>query len=105
MTHEQKLQRFAELLHQAKLERFGRDYPGSKEFMERECAVHIRPGTKYTKVDIGTSGVYMVDAEGHIYGIKGYGVIHRGHYYGTLDEIEQWNWGPYQAFKRAEVAA
>jgi len=33
-----------------------------------------------------------------IYGIKAYGVIHRGHYYGTLDEIDQWYWGDYTAY-------
>lgn len=103
-THEEKLKRFADLLHQARLERFGKDYPGSVEFAERECAVHIRPGKKYTKVDIGSSGYYMVDAEGGIWGIKAYGVIHRGRYYGNLDEIDQWNWGGYYAQKK-EVAA
>lgn len=29
---------------------------------------------------------------GKIYGIIGYGKIHKGHYYGTLDEIDQWYW-------------
>lgn len=64
--------------------------------------VTVKTGKKYTKVDVGRSGKYMVVNEtGQIFGIKGYGVIHRGHYYGTLDEIHQWNWGGYAAVKIA----
>ena len=58
-------------------------------------AVTVKPGRKYTKVDVGTSGKYMVTKEGEIFGIKGYGVIHRGHHYGTLDTIDLYNWGGY----------
>ena len=57
--------------------------------------VTVKPGRKYTKVDVGSSGKYMVTQDGEIFGIKAYGVIHRGHYYGTLDTIHQWNWGGY----------
>ena len=49
------------------------------------CITEIVPGRKYTRVNVGHSGKFMIDHEGHIFGIKGYGVIHRGHYYGTLD--------------------
>lgn len=56
-----------------------------------------KDGKKYIKIDIGTSGRYMVDQEGNIYGIKAYGVIHRGHYFGTLDTIDQYFWGDYTA--------
>lgn len=59
----------------------------------------IKPGKKYTKVDVGSSGKYMVDAEGNIFGIKAYGVIHTGHQYGTLDTINEWYWGQYRAVK------
>jgi hypothetical protein len=45
----------------------------------------IKPGRKWTKVDMGYSGKFMIDPEGNIYGIKGYGVPHYGHYFGTLD--------------------
>jgi hypothetical protein len=71
-------------------------------------AVKVKPGRKYIKVDVGTSGKYMVEPEpemeetGHIWGIKAYGVIHRGHYYGTLDEINQWWWGDYHGIKRRD---
>ncbi len=60
----------------------------------------LKIGKKYAKVDIGRSGRYMVDmATGEIFGIKGYGVIHKGHRYGTLDTIEAYNWGGYSAHR------
>lgn len=59
-------------------------------------AVHVGP--KYTRVDFGGSGKYMVVNEtGEIFGIKAYGVIHRGHAYGTLDTIDAWDWSGYTA--------
>ncbi len=59
--------------------------------------VTIKPGPKYTKIDIGSSGRFMVVNEtGQIFGIKAYGVIHRGHFYGTLDapkpQAMRWYW-------------
>lgn len=60
--------------------------------------VTIKVGDKYTRVDVGRSGKYMVDnATGEIFGIKRYGVIHRGHHYGTLDTVDQYYWGGYTA--------
>jgi len=53
----------------------------------------IVPGRKYTKVDVGTSGKYMIDKDGNIFGIKAYGVIHRGHYCGTLETAHERDWG------------
>lgn len=57
----------------------------------------VKPGRKWTKVDVGPSGKYMIDGEGNIYGIKGYGVPHLGHYYGNLSnpnpECFQGRWG------------
>ena len=48
--------------------------------------VTVKPGPKYTRIDVGSSGRFMVvNDTGEIYGIKAYGVIHRGHYFGTLD--------------------
>ena len=51
-----------------------------------------KPGKKYTKVDIGrpgadyASGKYMIVNEtGDVYGIKAYGVIHKGKHYGNLN--------------------
>ena len=45
----------------------------------------VKPGRKWTKIDVGYSGRYMIDPDGNIYGIKAYGVPHYGHQYGTLD--------------------
>jgi len=61
-------------------------------------------GRKFAKVDVGDSGRYMVVlATGEIFGIKGYGVIHLGHRYGTLDTVDGWYWGGYTAFMRVPV--
>ena len=61
----------------------------------------IKMGRKYANVDVGPSGKYMVElATSGIYGIKGYGVIHRGHYYGTLDTIAGYDWSGYQACEK-----
>lgn len=66
----------------------------------------VKYGGKYARVDVGTSGRYMVDmATGEIFGIKGYGVIHRGHKYGTLDTLDSFYWGGYKAYRLAQVAA
>jgi hypothetical protein len=60
------------------------------------AVTYIRIGVKYDKVDVGGSGKFMVErSTGKIFGIKGYGKIHRGHQYGTLDTIGDWYWGEY----------
>ena len=69
---------------------------------ESSIIATVRPGKKYTKIDVGSSGKYMVDnATGEIFGIKAYGVINRGHRYGTLDTINNWHWGGYDAVRKA----
>lgn len=68
---------------------------------DSDAKVKIRPGNKYTKIDVGTSGKYMIDDDGNIYGIKGYGQIHRRHYYGTLETIENYYWGDYTAQRKS----
>ena len=60
----------------------------------------VVPGRKYVKVDVGTSGKYMVDSIGDIWGVKGYGVIHRGKYYGNLETIDRYYWGSYAPIKK-----
>jgi len=85
---------------------YGNKHP---ELVDQTCEVTVKYGSKYACVDIGAkgmrSGKYMVvlpgwpDA-GTIYGIKAYGVIHRGHQYGTLDTVDDWYWGGYTARKR-----
>lgn len=60
---------------------------------------HYHIGKKYIRVDVGGSGRYMVDLQGNIFGIKAYGVIHKGHCYGNLDTINEYFWGDYKAKK------
>lgn len=61
----------------------------------------VKLGSKYAKVDLGGSGLYMVDVNtGEIFGVKAYGVINRSHRYGTLDTINSFNWGFYKAIRR-----
>lgn len=68
---------------------------------ESAIITHILPGKKYTKIDVGHSGKYMVvNDTGEIFGIKAYGVIHKGHRYGTLDTINEWHWGEYTAIRK-----
>ncbi len=99
MLDKSKLQHLAELLAvQTELEFIndGYTYDGGREWI-----INIIPGRKFTKIDVGRAGRYMIDNEtGIIYGIKAYGVIHRGHRYGTLDTVDEWNWSRYRAQKR-----
>lgn len=63
----------------------------------------IVEGRKYINVDVGSSGRYMVTKDtGQIFGCKGYGVIHTGHQYGTLETVGAWWWGEYRGMKRKE---
>lgn len=76
----------------------------SPEHRETQAAhdsrTRIKMGRKYANVDVGDSGKYMVELDtGNIYGIKAYGVIHRGHFYGTLDTINEYDWSEYVARK------
>ena len=75
------------------------DYAEAPDWLRKDAIVNIKPGKLYTKIDVGTSGKYMVDADGNIFGIKAYGVIHRGHHYGTLETIDNYYWGDYVAVK------
>jgi hypothetical protein len=89
---------FAQLVLAQTKARLQADYPTSSQHeWER---VQVVPGPKCTKVDIGPehnmSGKYMIEnATGVIYGIKGYGKVHKGHMYGTLDTAGEWYWGGY----------
>lgn len=98
-----KLKAFAALVEQHTVARL-------KE-QQLDCAANIAHAKtkvtickKYTRVDVGASGRYIVENDTQrIFGIKAYGVIHRGHQYGTLDTINDWCWGGYHA-KRIEPA-
>jgi len=52
----------------------------------KNTETQIHQGSKWTRVDVGHSGRYMIDKGGQIFGIKAYGVPHLGHYYGTLEK-------------------
>lgn len=89
---------FAAILLAQRKAQLKADYPTSPQWEWEQ--VRVKPGKVYTKVDIGPegnmSGKYMVENEtGVIYGIRGYGRVHKGHVYGTLDTVEDWYWGGY----------
>jgi len=93
-----KVNVFADLLEKEQAAVLQQKYPNT----EPET-VSVVFGRKYTKVDVGNSGKYMVvNSTGEIFGIKGYGVIHRGHPYGTLDTIQDWDWGGYTATPKTD---
>ncbi len=100
-----RLSAFADLVQRETEARYRSETPKDVDanVHSRYWQVSVKPGKKYTKVDVGPSGKYMVDAHGQIFGIKAYGVIHFGHQYGTLDTINEWNWGDYTAVKRKVV--
>jgi hypothetical protein len=65
-----------------------------------QAIYHYYISKKYTRIDNKNSGRYMVEnSTGNIYGIKAYGVINKGHYYGTLETIDNYFWGDYKAVK------
>ena len=100
MTINDKIKEFTELLELHQLEQLKIDKLDC-EGNRHNRKVTIVEGKKYVKVDIGNSGRYMIElSTGNIYGIKAYGVIHRGHHFGTLDTIHAYYWGSYRAHKR-----
>jgi len=91
------IEQLAALILTQSRERLARQYGDEQASAER---VEVKPGPKYTKIDRGPghnmSGFLMVEnATGAIYGIKGYGRVHKGHAYGTLATTDQWYWGDY----------
>lgn len=93
-----KIHRLAELIEKQSKETLIKNGLGCQCNIE-QCKTKIKQGKKYIKIDIGTSGKYMIDKDGQIFGIKAYGVIHKGHFYGTLDTIDLYYWGQYVAYK------
>ena len=99
------VEEFAALVQEQTRARIKQQYPDSPHMWDRDVT-QVRPGPKYTKVDVGPehnmSGKYMIEnSTGDIWGIKGYGVVHRGHHYGTLDTVDAYFWGGYVAEPRA----
>jgi hypothetical protein len=91
---------FANKVQKETLERLNKDYPNTNHDWEPDSKTKIIVGKKYTKVDVGQSGKFMVvNDTGEIFGIKAYGVIHKGHKYGTLETINDYFWGHYSPIK------
>lgn len=71
-------------LQTANDERYKAEYPGSNHF----DAVTLIRGPKWHKLNIGSSGAYMVNAiTGQVHGIKGYGTAHPKVIHGRVDQI------------------
>jgi len=93
---QQKIEIFAQLVESDQIESLHRRNLACQGNLDG-VKTRIKPGKKYTKVDVGHSGKYMIEHDtGDIYGIKAYGVIHRGHRYGNLETINDYYWGEYQ---------
>jgi hypothetical protein len=99
-----KIESLAALIEQQHREEYLKQFPDTiPALINDACKVTIKEGVKYTKIDVGHSGKYMIEnATGDIFGIKGYGVIHRGHFYGTLDTTNLYYWGHYHAQLKKE---
>lgn len=66
----------------------------------------VKLGGKYARVDQRSSGRFMVElSTGNIYGIKGYGQVHKGHFYGTLDTTDDYFWGAYYPVRKSAPVA
>lgn len=96
-SFEVKVQELADLILEQQRKRIAAHYSQAQADNER---VEVKPGPKYTKIDVGPSGnisgkLMIENSTGIIYGIKGYGQVHKGHCYGTLETADQWYWGEY----------
>lgn len=87
-----KIMKLANMISTQTRERFIRN-GFTSEAHEPSFIVNVIPGKKYIKVDVGSSGKYMINSDGAIFGIKAYGVINLKKQYGTLDTIDEWYWG------------
>src|ERR1039457_3882165 len=108
MTTNEKLKAFAALVTEQQKSRWIRDgYTHDMDDSRPGCAwvARVRPGPNYTRVDVGGSGKYMVEnATGQIFGVKAYGRSPRGHSYGTLDTMQDWDWSGYVGVRKAVAA-
>lgn len=93
-----KLQLLCDRITNQTRERLTIDDLGCETNMNNAKAIY-KIKKKYTYIDVGKSGKYLINDNGEIFGIKAYGVIHLGHFYGTLDTINGYYWGDYTAKK------
>lgn len=97
---ETKIQDLCDLITQQQQERL-RQHSLACEANMTLAVAHYHIKSKYTYIDIGTGGRYMIEnSTGNIFGIKAYGIIHRGHFFGTLETINDYYWGDYRAYKK-----
>ncbi len=85
----EKIQKLAELIEKETKERLIKAGLGCEANLIN-AQTHVKQGNKYVKINIGTSGKLMIDNEGNIFGIKGYNVINKAHFYGTLETINDY---------------
>lgn len=99
-----KVQRFADLVQSEQRARLEFEHEAWRNGTLEPYITQVHYGRKFARVDVGPrvnmSGRYMVDRDGNIYGVKAYGVVHRGHRFGTLDTIEAWDWSGYRGHQR-----
>jgi hypothetical protein len=68
---------------------FGEESTAGVHSKSWPCTLVVR--RKYICADVGSSGRYMIDrTTGEIWGIKGYGKVHRSYSYGTVETPEHW---------------
>ena len=94
---ENNIKRLCDKITREQQERLIKDNLGCQCNLDNAiCTYKIKK--KYTYIDIGTGGRYMIDnVTQEIYGIKGYGVINKKHKFGTLADINKYYWGNYTA--------
>ena len=96
----EKIEALCRMITEQSQERLTEQGLGCEANLKNQVA-HSKDGNKYTKVDRGGSGFLMIEnSTGMIFGIKAYGQIHRGHSFGTLDTIGQWDWSNFYPVKR-----
>jgi hypothetical protein len=90
-----KILQFAALVQTQTIQRLNENKLACESNL-KNAETTVKEGKKFTKVDIGTSGRYMVENEtGNIFGIKAYGQVHKGHFYGTVNTTDLYFWGGY----------
>jgi len=75
------------------------DYETWDKHIGSRIGTEVIVGPKYTKVNVllpDPSARYMVEnATGDIYGVKSYGKVNKAHYYGDLNNTDEYYWGGY----------
>jgi hypothetical protein len=83
---EDRIKEILQNWHEAGRAEFERDYP-SLDYDSDQYAKHCHIGTKYIRLDAGTSGAFMLDSvTGLIYGIKAYGVLDKKKIAGNVSD-------------------